>query len=204
MISIIKKIYNSLQNKSVRSEMRAPEKQLIRSCILGSGSKLYECAKIINSSGQSDKIRIGSNTHILGSLTVWINAGVIEIGNHVFIGEDTRLFSAKKIVIGNRVQIAHSCNIFDNNVHSLDPELRHLEFIENTNRGLNKINDLREAEVIIEDDVWIGASCNILKGIHIGRGAVIGAGSVVTKNVSTYEVVAGNPARKIGIINSNS
>ena len=52
-------------------------------------------------------------------------------------------------------------------------------------------------KVIIEDDVWIGARVIILKGVHIKKGAIIGAGSVVTKDVLEYEIVAGNPAKLI-------
>lgn len=51
--------------------------------------------------------------------------------------------------------------------------------------------------IIIEDDVWIGAGSIILSGVTVGKGAVIGAGSVVTKDVEPYTIVVGNPARKI-------
>ena len=53
------------------------------------------------------------------------------------------------------------------------------------------------AEVVIEDDVWIGTKSTILKGVHIGQGAVIAAGSVVTHNVAPFTVVGGNPAREL-------
>ena len=53
------------------------------------------------------------------------------------------------------------------------------------------------APVDIEDDVWIGFNAIILKGVTIGRGAVVAAGSVVTKNVAPFTVVGGNPARLI-------
>ncbi|RFA25156.1 hypothetical protein CAI21_19880 [Alkalilimnicola ehrlichii] len=51
------------------------------------------------------------------------------------------------------------------------------------------------APVIIEDDVWIGNNCIVLKGVRIGRGAIVGAGAVVTKDVPAYCIVGGNPAR---------
>ncbi|HJT19694.1 MAG TPA: DapH/DapD/GlmU-related protein [Nitrospira sp.] len=53
-------------------------------------------------------------------------------------------------------------------------------------------------ETIIEDDVWVGIGAIVMSGVRIGRGAVIGAGSVVTKDVLPYEIHAGVPARKIG------
>nr|WP_249033338.1 DapH/DapD/GlmU-related protein [Silicimonas algicola] len=55
----------------------------------------------------------------------------------------------------------------------------------------------RKGEVIIEEDVWIGANATILRGVTIGVGATVGAGSVVTKNVDAGDMVAGNPARRI-------
>jgi len=51
--------------------------------------------------------------------------------------------------------------------------------------------------IIIEDDVWIGANSSILDGVKIGKGAIIAAGSVVTKDVCAYDIVAGVPAKKI-------
>lgn len=101
------------------------------------------------------------------------------------------------IQIGNRVQIAHDCNIFDNNVHSLSPVERHLEFLSNTSGELIMKHDQRPKDVILEDDVWLGAGVIVLKGLTIGKAAVIGAGSVVTTNIPEYCVAVGNPARVI-------
>lgn len=53
-------------------------------------------------------------------------------------------------------------------------------------------------QVVIEDDVWIGANCVITPNVRIGRGAVVGAGAVVTRNVAPFAIVAGVPAREIG------
>jgi maltose O-acetyltransferase len=52
--------------------------------------------------------------------------------------------------------------------------------------------------ITIEDDVWVGTRVTILPGVIVGKGSIIGAGSVVTKNVPSYTIVAGNPAREIG------
>ena len=58
--------------------------------------------------------------------------------------------------------------------------------------------------VIIEDDVWIGARVTILPGVHIGKGSVLGAGSVITADVPPYAVVGGNPARVLKYRNNGS
>lgn len=166
-------------------------------CVLQENSKIYPEAKIWNSSNIKDNIIIGRNTHIVGILLVWKNCGKIEIGDYCFVGENTRIYSAINIKIGNRVQIAHNCNIFDNNIHSITPYERHLEYIQNTTKGVYKLFNLNEKEVIINDDAWIGANAIILKGVTIGKAAVVGAGSVVLKNVPDYTIVGGNPAQQI-------
>jgi acetyltransferase-like isoleucine patch superfamily enzyme len=56
---------------------------------------------------------------------------------------------------------------------------------------------MKSAPVVIEDDVFIGMNCVVLKGVTIGRGSVVGAGSVVCKSLPSYIIAAGNPARVI-------
>jgi maltose O-acetyltransferase len=63
---------------------------------------------------------------------------------------------------------------------------------------------LKEKEVLIMDDAWIGFNATVLRGVTIGRGAVIGACSVVTENVPDYAIVVGNPARIIGYANKQA
>lgn len=167
------------------------------SCCLGENCNIYPNAIITNNSGIRENIIIGKNTHVAGILIVWDNCGKIKIGEHCFIGENTRIYSAINIDIGNRVQIAHNCNIFDNNVHSLTPYERHLEYIQNTTKGLYRLHDLNEVAVIIKDDAWIGANSTILKGVVIGEGAIVAACSVVLEDVPDYTVVGGNPAKII-------
>ncbi len=169
-------------------------------CVLGENSKIYPQARIWNSSKIKENIVIGSNTHIAGTLQVWGDCGKIEIGDYCFVGEGTRIYSAASIKIGHRVQIAHNCNIFDNNIHSLRPNERHLEYIQNTTKGVYKLFDLNEKEIVIMDDAWIGANAIIMKGVTIGKAAIIAAGSMVLKNVPDYTVVGGNPARQIKVI----
>lgn len=166
-------------------------------CVLGENSKIYPQARIWNVSNLEENIIIGEWTHIAGTLHVWGNCGKIEIGDYCFVGENSRIYSAFHIKIGNRVQIAHDCNIFDNNVHSLLPDERHREYVQNITKGVYKLFDLHEKEVVIMDDAWIGAKAIIMKGVRIGQAAIVAAGSVVLEDVADYTVVGGNPARRI-------
>lgn len=173
----------------------APFKQ--KDYICADKSVLYKSARIINNLKDREKIRIGANTHIKGELLVFAHGGEIEIGDYCFVGENSYIWSAKRISIGNRVLIGHNTNIFDNTTHPIDADARHREFKQIIEVGHPTSLDLQEKEVIIEDDAWIGASVIILRGVRVGKGAIVGAGSVVTKDVPPFTFVAGNPAKVI-------
>ncbi|MFM6206979.1 acyltransferase [Planktothrix sp.] len=127
--------------------------------------------------------------------------GKIEIGKNCYIGEGTRIRSGNSIKIGNEVLISDKVNIYDTDSHSLNYVLRHKEFVEVA--ILNNLTidakelDIKSAPVVIEDQVRIGFNVAILKGVTIGKGSIIEAGSVVTKDVEPFTVVAGNPAKII-------
>jgi acetyltransferase-like isoleucine patch superfamily enzyme len=152
-------------------------------------------------SDDATRIKIGSNSHIYGALTVFPTSGTIEIGDHCSVGEWSRIVSGLKIRIGNRVMIAHNVNILDNNSHPTDAKLRHEDFLKAYSSGMEKF-DLSERQIIIEDDVWIGFNCIVLKGVTIGRGAIIGAGSVVTKDVAPWTINVGNPLSCVSTLDS--
>jgi acetyltransferase-like isoleucine patch superfamily enzyme len=108
---------------------------------------------------------------------------VVQIGRDCgFNG--TALVAAERIEIGDRVSVGANSIIVDTDFHPLDPIERQYDF----RAG-------RHAVVIIEDDVFIGTQSLILKGVRIGRGSVVGAGSVVTRDVPPGVIVAGNPAQ---------
>jgi acetyltransferase-like isoleucine patch superfamily enzyme len=149
---------------------------------------------IYNSQKNKSSIRIGKKTYIMGDLLVFKHGGRISIGSYCFVGPQTRIWSAKNITIGDRVLISHNVNIHDNISHPLDSKERHLDFARYLEHGLADSIDLKEADVIIEDDVWLGFNCVILKGVTIGRGAIIGANTLISKDVPAYAVVVGNPS----------
>ena len=127
--------------------------------------------------------------------------GHISVGNDCYIGPSL-LISRNSIKIGNHVTMAWGCTIYDHDSHSLDymERIKDIEReIANMREGRNFIVDkdwttVKSAPIVIEDDAWIGMNVIVLKGVTIGRGAVVGAGSVVTKDVPAWSVVAGNPA----------
>jgi len=165
--------------------------------VIGKGSVIHKEAKINNMLGDKNKIMIGENTHVLSQLLLFAHGGEIIIGNECFLGEGSRIWSGKKISIGDRVLISHNVNIFDNQTHSLSAKQRNMHFKSIFSTGHPVDIDLGDLEVVIEDDVWIACSSIILRGVRIGNGAVVAAGSVVTKDVAPWTIVAGNPAREI-------
>jgi acetyltransferase-like isoleucine patch superfamily enzyme len=111
-------------------------------------------------------------------------------GATITIGEDTRIHGScihayVSITIGKKCLIAANCQIFDGNGHSLS--------FDDVDNRIHTAGDSKP--IVIEDCVWIGANAIILPGVTIGRGSVIGAGSVVTKDVPPMSIAAGNPAR---------
>ena len=115
--------------------------------------------------------------------------GSISIGNNCGFSAVV-ISSMNKVEIGNNVVLGGNVRIFDHDYHSLDPELRR-------DRKLDSQN-VRSSPVLIEDDVFIGTSAIILKGVHIGARSIIGAGSVVSiRNIPQDSLVIGNPARII-------
>ena len=123
----------------------------------------------------------GSYLHPLG---MYGNKKCLYVGDHVYIGPRAIVSASEGFVIGDGVTIGPEFIVMggDHNFRVVG------KFIwETTSGGVNQ-------QVKIENDVWIGARVIVLKGITIGEGAVVGAGSVITKSVLPYMVYAGNPA----------
>lgn len=165
----------------------------------GVNSVFYPGSSVCNFSKDRSKIKIGVNCHVYGLLIVYNYGGEIILGDNCSLSEYSRIVSGKRIKIGNRVMIAHNVNILDNISHPLNATERHKDFIEHYTVGMQP-HDLKAEEILIEDDVWIGFNSTIMKGVKIGRGAIIGANSVVTKDVEAWTVNVGNPIRVIRIM----
>lgn len=130
----------------------------------------------------------GKNVHIENGCS--LNAKNIFIGDNVFIGDGAKfLSSSAKIYIGNNVMFGPNVSIVtgDHNINTL---------------GTLMINahekmDGDDQDVIIEDDVWVGMGVIILKGVRVGKGSVIGVGTLLTKDILPYSVVTNERITRI-------
>lgn len=133
------------------------------------------------------KAKIGKDSNI--HPTVILRQGErIEIGDHCLLNHNNVLQAGKefgKIKIGNYVHTGANVMMFAFN-HSIDDV-----------DIPSKLQDYYDADITIEDDVWIGAGSVIVAGVTIGKGCVIGSNSVVTKDIPPYTIAAGVPAKVI-------
>ena len=150
-------------------------------------------AEVTNIGADRDAIRIGAHTVIAGQLLIFGHAGRIEIGDWCFVGPGSRIWSSSSIRIGDRVLISHGVNVHDTNSHPVDAVERHAHYAAILEHGHpRRIDTITAAPVVIEDDVWIGFNSTVMKGVTIGRGAIIAAGSVVTRDVPPSSLYIAN------------
>lgn len=114
--------------------------------------------------------------------------GRVEIGDRVYINYGCSISAQDLVSIGNGSSIGTYCILMDNDFHSVDPALRN--------------ERPPSSPIILEENVWLGARVIVLKGVRIGRDSVIGAGSVVTRDIPPSSVAAGSPARVIRSVES--
>lgn len=131
------------------------------------------------------EITFGQQVFLLGTVVpielIAHEGARIEVGEKSIINYGTSISAHQQISIGNRCKIGHYVFIMDNDQHDV---------IERTRTPPSR-------PVVVEDDVWIASHAIILPGVRIGRNAIVGAGSVVTRDVPPDTVVAGNPAKHV-------
>ena len=117
---------------------------------------------------------------------------VLTIGNDVQVNDAVHIGAAHRVQIGNRVLLASRVFITDHNHGSYSGA-----GAQSDPRVAPSLRALSTAPVVIEDDAWLGECVVVLPGVTIGKGAIIGSLSVVTRDVPPYTIAVGSPARAI-------
>lgn len=128
--------------------------------------------------------KIGKNVDIMGGVII-MSPQKLVIGHDVLINAYSVIGAQRGITIGNYVMLGYHVNLASVGHSYTNPNLP------------IKLQGEYGAPITIEDDVWIGANATILPGVKIGKGAIVGANAVVTKNVNPYSIVGGIPAKHI-------
>jgi acetyltransferase-like isoleucine patch superfamily enzyme len=157
---------------------------------------------VIKKRSRNSAIFIGDDCLIEGNLFTEIDESVINIGNNVYIGGATTVDCVCSITIEDDVLISYQCIIADSDNHSVDYQIRKKDLAD-WRQGKHDWSTTKSEPIKICKGAWLGARSILLKGVTIGEGAVIAAGSVVTKDVSPWTVVGGNPAKVIKQLEPN-
>lgn len=137
-------------------------------------------------------IEIGHNCRISGQTTFSASSHYPEpmlfIGNNVGIGWQVTIAVSSRVIIEDNVRIAGGCNLFGYSGHPIDA----------TERARGMPDTLNQTgEIHLKKDAWLGSNVIVKSGVTIGKGAIVAAGSVVTKDIPDYVIAAGNPAKVI-------
>ena len=139
---------------------------------------------VLNALGSdTSEITVGNKVFVGRNTVLKTRGGKIVINDHADIGQNCYLGTTERIEIGKYVLIA-AYSYIGGSQHRMEDRERPMAL-----QGIS-----RQGGVIIEDDVWIGANVIINDGVHIAKGSVIGAGSVVTKDIPSYSIAYGVPA----------
>lgn len=165
---------------------------IFRACCVSCGGGLKLFGGIPQVQGAL-RIELGEDVALHGKSTLSggklpSGTSLLRVGDGSFLGYDLDISVGERVIIGKRVLVATGVSIIGYDGHPYDAAAR----ARNQPPGPEGY-----ADIVIEDDVWIATGAIILKGVHIGQGAIVAAGAVVTRDVAPHHVVAGNPARTV-------
>lgn len=174
--------------------------ELRKAAIVGKSPKIV--GSLVFNNVKREQLVIGDYAILRYSKLFCFGKGKLAIGNYCYLGDFTQIDAAEEVIIGNYCMLSNRIMIQDHTSHPLSPKKRREQLI-----GLQKtptdIYDTVIKKVRIEDDVWIGMDALILKGVTVGKGSIVAARAVVTRDVPPYSVVCGNPARVVKTIKEN-
>jgi galactoside O-acetyltransferase len=174
-----------------RNRARNNRSQVTR---VGDGTQLDG---LIDRRAAGAEINIGAHCLIQGQIVVERNESRVNLADRVLLGGGSVIDCALSVTVERNVLISYACVIADSDNHSLYPEQRINDLATWMDGRRHDWSNSEMAPIRICEGAWIGARSIILKGVTIGAGAVVGMGSVVTKDVPPRTVVGGNPARVI-------
>ena len=151
----------------------------------------------VRASGGS--LTVGEHSWVAGYLVLETPQSRLSIGNNVFVGARTTLDCAVSLTIEDDVLVSYGCVIADSDNHSIRASVRRQD-LHGFRTGHYDWSNPDSKPILVRRSAWIVAHSIILKGVTIGEGAIIGAGSVVTRSVADWSVNAGNPARQIRLL----
>jgi acetyltransferase-like isoleucine patch superfamily enzyme len=174
-----------------------------RYCKKGAGTIFQSLIINVRMPEERKYLVAGNDSVVSGNFIFENKNGNVLVGDRTFIGGGD-FISINTIEVGSDVLISWGCTFMDNNAHSLRWEERKNDVLE-WKKGIeqNKIGfyknweKVKSAPIKIMDKAWIGFNCTVLKGVTIGTGAIVGAGSIVTGDIPEWTIVAGNPAKVI-------
>lgn len=164
--------------------------------------RLFKKSKLVvyNQNNDSDSLIIGEGTAFSES-EFRIYNGQISIGKNCWFSLRNQIISNYSITIGDFCIIARDVYISDTNEHPVDKFVRRSQTLDFLQKGISPDRNASNcAPIVIGSDVWIGERSIILKGVNIGDGCIIAAGSVVTKSFPPNSIIGGNPAKLIKLI----
>lgn len=150
--------------------------------------KLFRCKLLL---ATKKNVSIGKNSTFGRGTILWA-PNKMKIGSNVYIGKYCTLQA--DIELGNNIEIANNVGLigkYDHDYSKVGVSIKDAPWIGDPSYNFKG----KDKKIVVEDDVWIGFGAIVFTGIHIHRGAIIAAGSVVTHDVPAYAIVAGNPAK---------
>ena len=139
--------------------------------------------------------RVGGGMMNIAGRTTGAETPQLIVGNNCDLGWGSNFMAGRRIVIGDNVRLAESVFLAGYSGHPFDAKARA--------RGESDTED-QIGDIILENDVWLGTGVTVLRGVTIGEGTVVGAASVVTRDLPPFVLAAGNPAKVIRKLKSES